>query len=409
MGPIDETTGGPVYSTLERNLCSPNCRSPLTDESPEHLPLQQTGSLSKDFLIQHSSRDCESLDGEDIHYLHTESATATSTSGVRPSVRQFPYDSQPSSGSSSRVTSPPQRGPPRTVLSATNPMPDYEELNYNYRGSPTDPHVRFSRKESSSDSVTERKFSLASNSPSLTTGTGPHPASSLENDVFSNGPNSRSGPMGPIPPISTAYLRNISSRSSIDNGSASPAVSSRPSEIIDEEIEIRRDSNCSEEPPPYSSRPPSGMTPSSSMLDNSAYGRVDPAPIHEDERWYISSDASLDSNRPDTRRINGRIDDIQPYASIHNSAIPYEPQSIIRQQTEHRSYTSSASRFRVPVERKRQHIPQPYSEAMLSQTSESGTPQPYSEAVPMRSSVGSLVSQGSFAPSRNVTNFEITV
>lgn len=405
MGPIDETTGGPVYNTLERTTTS---RSPFTDESPEHLALKQTGSLSRDFLIQNSSRDHESLDG-DIHYLHTESAIdnpAISISGVSTSVRHFPYDSQPSSGSSSRVTSPPQRGPPsRTVLSATNPIPDYEELNYNYKGNPTDPHFRFS---SSGDSVTARKFSPASNSPSVTTGTGPHPASSLEkDDVFANVPNSRSGPMGPMPPISTAYLRNMTSRSSTDNGSASPAVSSRPSEIMDE---IRRDSNCSEEPPPYSSRPPSGMTPASSMLDNISYGRVDPAP--EDERWYMqASDASLDSNRHDSRRINGRIAEIQPYASIHNSAIPYEPHSIIRQQTEHRSFASTASpRFKVSVEHKRQHIPQPYSEPMLSQSSESGTPQPYSEAVPMRSSVGSLVSHGSFAPpSRNVTNFEITV
>lgn len=421
VGPTDEITEGPIYSTLNRqNIYSPTSQPPI-DESPDHLPLQQTGSLSKERLLRHSSGDHESLDG-DIHFIQTAIDAPDAREGQR-----FPYDSRPSTGSSGRVVSPPQRGPSRNVVSATNPIPDYEPLDENYRGSPTNPHFPSSRKASSSDSTRDRKFSLAS-SVTTSTGTGSFPPSSASrDDIFSNRSASQSGAMvSQQVPVSTAYLRNINSRSSIDHHSASPVLPLRPSEIVDEEE--RRNSNCSEEPPPYTSRPPSlGIAPSNSMLDNSAYGRVDPpAPTaidsEGDQHWYIqSSDISLNSNTPGTRNLNGRSSEIVPYASIHNSAIPYEPHTV--RKNEHKNSVSTSSpRFRVSTDDKRHHTPQPYTEATNSQPDritpqpyseavrDGMTPQPYSEAMPTESNIGSLASHSSFGASRDMPKFgRITV
>ncbi len=416
VGPTDETTGGPLYSSLNRNICSPTSQPPL-DES---LALKQTGSLSKERLLRHSSGDYESLDGG-IHLIQTAIDNPDINEG-----QQFPYDSRPSTGFSSRVISPPQRGPSRSVISATNPIPDYQQLD---RGSLTNPHPhQFSpRKASSGDSVSDRKFSLA-NSVTTGTGTGTFPPSSVgRDDVFSSGSTSQSGSMvSHQPPVGTAYLRNVNSRLSIDHHSASPIMSSQPSDLIDEEE--RRDSNCSEELPPYASLS-LGVAPSTSMLDNSAYGRVDPPgpttvmSSEGDQQWYMqSSDASVNSVRHETRLMNGRSTEITPYASIHNSAIPYEPHSM-RAQNEHKNSVSSASpRFRVSVDNRRQHTPQPqpYTDATSSQPERmtpqpyseavSEGPQPYSEAVAFESSIGSLASQSSFGASRDMPKFgRITV
>ena len=93
-----------------------------------------------------------------------------------------------------------------------------------------------------------------------------------------------------------------------------------------------RESNCSEPPPPYSSRPSSEavmLTDSadSSMADNGTYGRVD----HQQRPWYQASDMSLDSNAQSNvhptpspspmKPASGR--NIEPYAMIHNEQISY--------------------------------------------------------------------------------------
>ena len=423
VAPTDESNGVPVYASLNRNIYSPNSQPPL-NESSDHLALRQTGSLSKERLLRHNSGDHEYMDG-DIRFIQTAIDTPNANGG-----RQFPYDSRPSTGLSGRVISPPQTVS-RNVISATNPIAQYETLDYNYRGSPTNPPLQFARRTSSSDNASDRKFSLAS---SVTTGTGTgtlHSSSVGRDDVFLNESGSQPRSFVHVSqqdPVGTAYLRNMNSRSSIDHHSASPAMSSRPSDIIDEEE--RCNSKCSEEPPPYTSRPPSlGIVPSNSMLDNSAYGRVDPPTLtaissEGDQCWYMqSSDASLNSGRHENRHVNhvnGRSTEIVPYASIHNSAIPYEPHTV-RTQNEHKNSVSSASpRFRVSAEDHRHPLPQPqpYTEAINSQPgsttpqpySEGMAPQPYSEAVSIESNMNSLASQGSFGASRNMPKFgRITV
>ena len=88
-----------------------------------------------------------------------------------------------------------------------------------------------------------------------------------------------------------------------------------------------RESNCSEAPPPYTSRPSSEAVPNSdsadsSMMDNAAYGE------HQHRPWYQASDFSLDSSAPSTisptpNTMNKTGEPIQPYAMIHNEHIPY--------------------------------------------------------------------------------------
>ena len=92
-----------------------------------------------------------------------------------------------------------------------------------------------------------------------------------------------------------------------------------------------RESNCSEAPPPYTSRPSSEAVPNSdsadsSMMDNAAYGRIGDG---QNRAWYQASDFSLDSSlpstmspAPNTTSMAGEHH-IQPYAMIHNEHIPY--------------------------------------------------------------------------------------
>ena len=398
VGPVLEPgEEPPIYSTLNRpyhpSLATALPPPPPMDDSPNHLSLEPTGSLSRDCLIR---ADHEALDGE-IHFIHTETNIdnpAMSVERVGISNR-FPYESQSSSGASSRVTSPPNRP---SVISATNPIPDYEQLDYEYRGSPTDPHFRGSRKASNPDSMTGRKFSESSASPTVLSTTGPAYAVLEKDEVFSTSSNSRSGSQITQERMSTASLRNFS-RSSIDPSNASPAASSsigKPQSIAEED---RRGSNCSEEPPPYSSRPSSGITPATSMLDNLNYARVEqPMPIDSegDQQWYMhNSDFSLDSAKGSKHELrvgtNGRTVEIPPYAMIHNSAIPYTPTSIGTQSVVSNSSAQTPRTpptFRVDESHRRQSTPQPYSE-------------------PIRSSLASITSQGNYGPPRENTNFEM--
>ena len=83
-----------------------------------------------------------------------------------------------------------------------------------------------------------------------------------------------------------------------------------------------RESDCSEPPPPYTSRPSSeavvlGDSADSSVADKAAHGGVD----HQRRPWYQASNASLDSNTSSpspTRTPGGHI---EPYAMIHNEHI----------------------------------------------------------------------------------------
>ena len=93
-----------------------------------------------------------------------------------------------------------------------------------------------------------------------------------------------------------------------------------------------RESNCSEAPPPYTSRPSSETVPNddsadSSMIDNATYGGID----NQQRPWYQASDFSLDSSAPSTISPTPNTANmpgvernvIQPYAMIHNEHIPY--------------------------------------------------------------------------------------
>ena len=91
-----------------------------------------------------------------------------------------------------------------------------------------------------------------------------------------------------------------------------------------------RESNCSEPPPPYTSRPSSEAvlnsdSADSSMMDNAAYGGFGD---NQHRPWYQASDFSLDSSAPSTmspapNTTSMAGEHIQPYAMIHNEHIPY--------------------------------------------------------------------------------------
>ena len=92
-----------------------------------------------------------------------------------------------------------------------------------------------------------------------------------------------------------------------------------------------RESNCSEAPPPYTSRPSSEAvlnsdSADSSMMDNAAYVGVGDT---QHRPWYQASDFSLDSSNPSTmspappNTTSMAGEHIQPYAMIQNEHIPY--------------------------------------------------------------------------------------
>lgn len=117
---------------------------------------------------------------------------------------------------------------------------------------------------------------------------------------------------------------------SVSTGSSSPHVMKQALMMQFQSAESvtqqqrSRESDCSEPPPPYTSRPSSEAV----VLADSADSAVaDKAAQHQRRPWYQASNASLDSNTPSpspTRTPGGHI---EPYAMIHNEHIPYTQNS----------------------------------------------------------------------------------
>ena len=390
VGPVNDGQGSPMYASLERTYNPNNATmfpapplppNNLNGPLPVRIHHEPRRSISRDKLLSP-----ESTDG--VHVMNTDIDNPTPSTGNMDSVGI----SFVSSSSSSRA-----RGP---VISATNPIPDYEQLDHNYRGSPTNPPTRMSRMSSFGESSTSRKFSSGDGSPlSPNSLAGGGSYSILEKEeMMSNSSNPRSS-ISSLPQgrASGSSVRNFS-RTSLDPQSASPVGSNNFSSIVKlpelpptppAEEDNSHGSNCSEEPPPYSSRPPSELTPAQSMQECNAYSGFG-ASSEQGRQWYLNnSDFSLDSekSRQDLRGSNGRTE-IVPYAMIHNSAIPYT----------------------VPIEpvqtRPGSGVPPPTRAPLFQITNRrESTPQPYSEPV-LRSSMASITTEGSYTDSRESPNFQ---
>lgn len=357
----------------------------LNDPSPVHMHLEPRRSASRDKLISP-----ESTDGVRVIHMNTDIDNPMPSTGNVESVG-VSFVGPSSSNSSSRVQG--------SLVSATNPIPDYEQLDYNYRGSPTNPPNRMSRMSSFGESSASRKFSSGDGSPlSPNSLTGGGPYSILEKEEMMS---DNSNPRSPTSSLlqgrtSTSSVRNFS-RTSFDHQIASPVGSNPFSSTVKmpelpptppAEEDNSRDSNCSEEPPPYTSRPPSEITPAQSMLDCNAYGGFGASVEQQGRQWYLNnSDFSIDSeqSRQDIHGSNGRTE-ITPYAMIHNSAIPYTV-PIEPAQTVHGTSVAPATRAPLFQITKRQSTPQPYSE-------------------PIRSSMASITTEGSYIDSRESPNFQ---
>lgn len=156
-------------------------------------------------------------------------------------------------------------------------------------------------------------------------------------------------------------------------------MSSRPTRVPG------RESNCSEAPPPYTSRPSSEAVPNSdsadsSMMDNAAYGESHHRP------WYQASDFSLDSSLPSTMSPasnNSTGEHIQPYAMIPNEHIPYP--------THHKTSTTKLNNNEssaIIIRRSSNNSNQQQQQKQKATFQTQPPVQPYAE--PIRSSVASL-------------------
>lgn len=188
-------------------------------------------------------------------------------------------------------------------------------------------------------------------------------------------------------PTSTSSIAKMPLPPSSDRGS--PTITSP------------RDSSCSEAPPPYSSigLAPSNMTVdsigASSMLENTAYERVNSGAEGEgsgDLREWYHNDSDLSINQ--TSRMEGYTrsshqhlpqrgsrPDIQPYATIHNSAIPLIHTSGGTTTTTTQARTSGGggggshgdgyARLHTNGMQRNVNRPQPYAEPVIKSSSDS--------------------------------------
>lgn len=370
VGPTNESINSPMYASLDRSYSRSNGMRgnlPPPPEEPIHLVTRR--SASRDHLISPESADGVRIMNTDIDY------PAYITEGVG-----VPFVAS--------TTNPSTRGVP---MSATNPIPDYEQLDHSYKGYPSNRQVP--RKTSCGENSLARKFSSGGVSPTS-------PLSSLPGSPPKSVFNS-SHPRSPTNPCPSGYassssMRNFSRSSSntqtaSSNSSTNPHPSVGKSSVIEE---MSHQSDCSEEPPPYTSRPsstsvPPSLTPYPSMLDNSAYNDIavaSPTPVVEQEdenQWYLTNNSDMSLNTGIHPTANSRAQ-IAPYAMVHNSDIPY-----------------TVPTEQLPAEPVGRRGP------LFQISNRKRTPQPYSE--PIRSSTGSITTQGSFTDTKEGMNFQTVV
>lgn len=419
-GPSPEV---PLYSTLEHvsSRDSPLPPPPPFNHSPDHdlnHPLlnamhHRNQSIGSDMLDGGDSRNVESPAESYQIRLSADSAKF---------YRSPPGESSSDNHSFSRLTSPSvlthptsrssSDGSPRPainvgVLSATNPMTgDYEQIDHirgynrgpgpdgsggNMRGfrhtsSAGSRPIMMRHSETGSSSNATMSTTLSSSAVfavqeeeekfrRISTNSIVKPDVTRKNSSTVGGFN-RSRSTSNASPVSDAYDRN---RSQSITKIPLHQQNSRP--LHEEKTDgDSRDSRCSEGLPPYSSRPPSIMTNStSSMIGNDAY---EPRELTENEEatsprpWYqTNSDMSLNSNTH--REFNNHTphsttqerNPIPPYAMIHNSAIPITHAGPLGTSAPNSIQTMSTTRkpvqFVIGGNASRDY-PQPYSEPITS-------------------------------------------
>ena len=330
-----------------------------------------------------------------------------------------PYYSESSnpSSSTSRLTSPTQKTHPTSqssssgstaVISATNPIGDYEQIDeYSRVPNPDTNDIRVLPHGSVTVAMPTMVHTRNYSERGASTVGGGLPPTLSASVMFSVREEEEKLKRS----ISTSTSRPAVSRTSSNGGgfnrsrsasntsplsggnftlNHSQSVSKVPlqqhSHLLESQMTSPRDSQCSEcPPPPYSSRPPSSFTASaSSMVGNDAYedreltgteNGNDSSP----HPWYhTESDFSLDSN---SRRDFNNKESIPPYAMIHNSAIPVTQSGLlgtslpnnIQAMPPSQQVGVGSSAVKRPVlfsiERKRSRgTPQPYSEPIVSST-----------------------------------------
>ena len=251
------------------------------------------------------------------------------------------------------------------VISATSPWNDYEHIdgddtfspNSSFCDSPTIPGRVQGRQQSSGSMVgmrisprSSQRQANAGMSASVPVGINPPQLGPTVFAVVEEDKDEFTRPTGSHQilnngrPQRTETTTSLQQSHRVGGGSHSPSGSTGSSsphimkqtlmtqfQSVDHMVRPRagRESNCSEAPPPYTSRPSSEAVPNSdsadsSMMDNAAYGGIG----NQQRPWYQASDFSLDSSAPstispppNTTKMTG--ESIQPYAMIHNEHIPY--------------------------------------------------------------------------------------
>lgn len=371
----------PVYSTLTRDTEPPHEAIALshiqTGNSSEKLHISkgiggkvqgQTGApmstTAEAYQIPVSSQEnLTSLAPGSVGNFQAMKQHPSSTSG---------YDS------TSYLISPAQKTDmDSNVISATNPWNDYEQLDdddtfsppnsaSSFEDSPTTPGRVQGGRQQTSDS-----FGIRQSPRSLREPTGTTSALSVSVPLGINPPHNEGGAIfavveeddanGVTQATSSRQILNnerpqrstetasclqrtpriggsgSSHSPSLSTGSSSPHVMKQALMMQFQSTESvtqqhrGRESDCSEPPPPYTSRPSSETvvladSADPSMADNAAYSGIN----HQQRPWYQASDMSLDSSAlmnvhqassPSPMKPAGGH--IEPYAMIQNEHIPY--------------------------------------------------------------------------------------
>ena len=353
-----------VYSSLTQETM--NHRS---HHNPESIVLSHIHSTSSENLINHS----DSVDGAtrvssrsrmqptpEAYQIPVSSRENLATAGRMDSVGRFQAGQRHASSTSgydstshllNRVSS--SHPSNSSTDDATNGMNDYEDISGDeafsqgcdspdptsaskMHGRPsvgsTGVYHQLTESRKHSDAPMPATFFVGNSSPQLR-GMGSRPA---VNSGLTRAPGSNIMPNNARPQrtseTTTAYS-SLQQTHRVSNGNRA-AGSSSP-HIVKEELTPQfqsvdhmarpragRESNCSETPPPYTSRRSSeavshAESGGSEMIDNAAYGGIN----QEQRPWYYTSDSSLGSSILQTAP-NAR-EQIQPYAMIHNEHIPY--------------------------------------------------------------------------------------
>ena len=374
----------PVYSTLTQgNMDVPR--------HTEHIPLGHFPSNSSENLIPESidtgvvpAQSASKIQAAEAYQIPVSSQEnlASPSPGSVNNFQAMKRHANTTSGyhSTSHISSPVQKVPlPRpsnssteegsnVMISATSPWNDYEHIdgddafspNSSFCDSPTSIPGKIQGRQQSAGSMGGTRFSPRSSqrrdnsgmSASVPVGINPP---QLGLTVFAiveeDNPTTRVAGSHQIlnngRPDQTETATSLQQTHRVGGGSHSPSGSTGSSSphMMKQTLMTQfqsvdhmasrprvpgRESNCSEAPPPYTSRPSSEAvlnsdSADSSMMDNAAYGGIGD---NQHRPWYQASDFSLDSSGPPTispapNTVNKTGEPIQPYAMIHNEHIPY--------------------------------------------------------------------------------------